>query len=208
MAKVIVVGATGTIGSAVADLLGQNHEVVRVGNRLGDDTVDLGSKASIEKLCERLGSFDAIICAAGISRFGKVDEASDEDFSVSMDHKLMGQVNLVRTALGYINGNGSITLTTGLYAREPWPGTTPTAMVNAALEGFVRAAAWDVEKGIRINAVSPIFVTETALKMKTDTTNTMSAAETAKAYHASVTGDMKGRVLDVRDYGKMVGLEP
>ena len=87
-------------------------------------------------------------------------------------------------------------MATGLLAREPWPGTVPTAMVNAALEGFVCAAALDATNGIRINAVSPIMVTETATKMGMDKFGTMSAVETAKAYQSCLTGNMTGQVID------------
>ncbi len=203
MSKIIVVGASGTIGRAVADLLGQTHQVIRVGNRQGDYTVDLSSKASIESVFEKIGSIDAAISAAGLSRFGKLGEASDDDFMFSINNKLMGQVNLVRIAQQHVSANGSITVTTGLLGREPWPGTVPTAMVNAALEGFVRAAALDASNGIRINAVSPVFVTETATQMGMDKAGTMSAIETAKAYQSCTAGDMTGHVLDVRDYGKV-----
>ena len=201
MTKIIVVGASGTIGSAVADLLAQRYEVLRVGNRQGDLTVDLSAKASIENLYQEIGTFDAIVSAAGDSRFGRTAEASDEDFRVGIENKLMGQVNLVRLALGCIRTGGAITLTTGLLAREPWPGTAPTAMVNAGLEGFVRAAALDLAPEIRLNAVSPILVTETARRMGMDATGSMSATETARAYQASIDGDMTGQVLDVRDFG-------
>ena len=112
----------------------------------------------------------------------------------------MGQVNLVRTALGHINDNGSITLTSGIFATAPWPATSPTAMVNAALEGFVRASALDLGRGIRLNVVSPIFVTETAQKFGMPSEGTLSAADTAFAYKASVDGDLTGRVFDVREY--------
>ena len=203
MDKIIIVGASGTIGRAVADLLGQTHQVIRVGNREGDYTVDLSSKASIENMFEKIGSIDAAISAAGLSCFGKLGEASDDDFMFSINNKLMGQVNLVRIAQQHVSANGSITVTTGLLGREPWPGTVPTAMVNAALEGFVRAAALDASNGIRINAVSPIFVTETATQMGMDKAGTMSAIETAKAYQSCIAGDMTGQVLDVRDYGKV-----
>ena len=115
----------------------------------------------------------------------------------------MGQVNLVRIAQQHVSSNGSIIVTTGLLAREPWPGTVPTAMVNAALEGFVRAASLDAPNGIRINAVSPIVVTETATKMGMDKAGTMSAVETAKAYQSCIAGKMTGQVLDVRDFGKV-----
>lgn len=203
MRKIIIVGASGTIGQAIADSLEPGNDVIRVGHSQGDYTVDLAQKVSIEKLLQRIGSFDAIVCAAGMSRFGKVDEASDDDFAVGINHKLMGQVNLARLALPRIAENGSITLTSGLLGREPGPGTVPTAMVNAALEGFVRAAALDLAKGIRINAVSPIFVTDTAKKMGMDSAGTMSATETARAYSVCVVGEMTGQVLDVRDYGKV-----
>jgi len=200
MSKIIVVGATGTIGKAIADLLARSHELIRVGNTSGDATVDLGDTNSIVDLFENIGSFDAVICAAGTSRFGSAQDASDDDFRFSIQNKLMGQVNLVRAARHHINAGGSVTLTSGILASDPWPGTAPTAMVNAGLEGFVRAAALDFSPDLRINIVSPVFVTETALQMGMDTEGTLSAADTAKAYHVSLEGDMTGQVLDVRDY--------
>lgn len=203
MAKIVIIGASGTIGSAIADRLGSTHTIIRVGHRQGDHTVDLESKASIKALFEKAGPCDHVICAAGLSRFATLDNASDDDFAVSIQHKLMGQVNLVRISRRHVSPGGSITITTGLLAREPMPGTAPTAMVNAGLEGFVRAAALDMADGVRINAVSPIFVTATAERMGMPAAGTMTAAETAGAYETAVNGDMTGQVLDVRDFGKV-----
>jgi NAD(P)-dependent dehydrogenase (short-subunit alcohol dehydrogenase family) len=208
MRKIMVVGATGTIGKAVADLLAQDHKIIRVGNRQGEYTVDLRSKASIENLFKKTGTVDGVICAAGMTRFGKVTEVSDHDLEVGINNKLMGQVNLVRIALRFLKPSGFITLTAGMLSQEPWPSTVPAAMVNAALEGFVRAAALDIEKGIRINAVSPIFVNITAKKMGLTSTGTMTAVETARAYKTSVEGDMTGQVLDVRNCGAVEGSPP
>ena len=205
MAKIIIIGAFGTIGTAVADLLAEGNDVIRVGHQQGELTVDLGSKASITALFENTGTFDALVCAAGVSRFGSALEAHDDDFAVGINNKLMGQVNLIRLAPSYITENGSITITSGMLGQTPGPGTAPTALVNAGLEGFVRAAALDVGKGIRINVVSPIFVTETAVRMGMGPSGTMSAAETAKAYQASVLGDMTGQTLDAREYGAIQG---
>lgn len=201
MKDIVIIGASGTIGRAVAELLDKDNHVIRVGHTREAHTVDLGHKTSIEKLLETIGTFDAIICAAGISRFGPLGEASDDDYAVSIKQKLMGQINLARIAQHHLASNGSITLTSGLLAQAPRPGTVPTAMVNAGLEGFVRAAALDLGKGIRINAVSPIYVTESARKMGMDTAGTMSAAETARSYQVSMEGNMTGQVLDVREYG-------
>ena len=203
MKKIVLIGASGLIGKAVADLLEPDHDVVGVGHSKGSHTVALGSFASIEALFKKVGPCDAVICAAGLSRFAKLTEATEDDFVFSLNHKLMGQVNLARIAQEYVRPNGSITITTGLLAREPWPGTVPTATVNAGLEGFVRAAALDLENGVRINAVSPILVTETAENLGLPVGGSMSAQETAKAYKVSLEGDMTGQVLDVRDHGSV-----
>ena len=200
MAKIILIGASGTIGKAVGGLLSQTHEVIGVGNKTGDYTVELSSKASIQNLLESVGDFDALVSTAGVSRFGKFDEASDEDYAVSIENKLMGQVNLARVGRRFVAANGSITLTSGLLGQAPWPATAPTAMVNAALAGFVRAAALDAVKGVRINVVSPVLVSETAEHMGLPTEGALSAEQTAWAYKVCVEGDMNGQLLDVRDY--------
>jgi NAD(P)-dependent dehydrogenase (short-subunit alcohol dehydrogenase family) len=161
----------------------------------------LRSKSSIEKLFKKVGMVAGGICAAGSVGFGNVTEIKDADLVAGINNKLIGQVNLVRVALAYLNPKGFITLTGGMLAQEPWPSTLPAAMVDAALEGFVRAAALDVGRGIRINVVSPIFINITAKKMGLSTTGTMTAEETAKAYQASILGDMTGQIIDVRDYG-------
>lgn len=205
MRKIIIVGATGTIGRAVANLLAKEHTVICVGHQQGVYKLDLRSKLSIEKLFKKVGRVDGVICTAGTVGFGKVNEVRDADIMAGINNKLIGQVNLVRVALRYLNPKGFITLTGSMLAQEPWPSTLPAAMVDAALEGFVRAAALDVVRDIRINVVSPIFINTTARKMGLETTGTMTTGETAKAYHASVVGDMNGQIIDVREYGMVEG---
>lgn len=198
--KIVIIGATGTIGRAVVEALSSNHDIVKVGNRGGDYQVDISSTDSIQKLYEEVGNFDALVSAAGLAKFGALAELTDEDFSLGLNHKLMGQVNLVRLGLAYINDNGSFTLTSGLLAREPMPGSAAISTVNAGLNGFTRAAALEIPRGIRINVVSPIWVKETMEKMGMDSTGGISAQKTALAYVESVAGSWNGEVLDVRDF--------
>ena len=120
--RIIVVGATGTIGKAVVEALAGRHEVVRVGHRGGDYQVDMTSKESIERLFQAVEEFDALVCAAGQAKFGALDGLSDGDFQFSLGSKLMGQVNLVRLGLAQVGDGGSFTLTSGVLAREPTPG--------------------------------------------------------------------------------------
>ncbi len=198
--KVVVIGATGTIGKELVNALEHEHEVVRVGRHRGDFQVDIASKASIEQLFPRLGSFDAVICTAGEAKAGRLGDLTDEDFRLSLTSKLMGQVNVVRVGREYINDGGSFTLTSGVLSREPLPGMAAISLVNAAVEAFAHAAALDLERGIRINAVSPVWATESLQALGLDASPKMPAAQLVPAYRESVEGDGTGQVLDVRDF--------
>ena len=198
--KIVIIGATGTIGRAVVDLLASYHDIVKVGFKSGDLQVDIASKDSIRKLFQNVGSFDAVVSAAGLATFGSLDELGDEDYMLGFVNKLMGQVNLVREGQKHISDNGSFTLTSGVLSQNPMPGSASISMVNAGIEGFVRAAALEVKRGIRVNVVSPIWVKETMEAMGMDSSEGMSAVQTALAYKESVEGLRNGEVLDVRHF--------
>lgn len=198
--RVIVVGATGTIGKAVVRVLGADHEVVKVASKSGDFRVDMAHKESIEQLFKEVGSFDALVCAAGVARFGPLSELSDEDFQLGLSGKLMGQVNLVRVGHAYINDGGSFTLTSGILSHQPMPGSSSISMVNAGIEGFARAAALEMQRGIRINVVSPPWVKETLEALGMDSSNGLPAERVAQAYRASVDGTRSGTIINARDF--------
>jgi NAD(P)-dependent dehydrogenase (short-subunit alcohol dehydrogenase family) len=198
--RILVIGATGTIGKAVVDILARDHRVLAVGHSSGDVRMDLASPDSIDKMFAAAGEFDALISAAGPASFGSLDELKDEDYEFAFRNKLMGQINLLRLGRHRVSDRGCFTLTTGMLGQRPMPGSAVISMVNAALEGFVRAAALELRDHLRVNAVSPIFVKETMVKLGMDPSSGMSAADTARAYKASVEGDETGQVLDVKDY--------
>lgn len=151
--KIIVIGATGTIGSAVADTLEAEHEVVRA-SRKGSPRVDLETPASIDALFDTVGEVDAVICCAAGGRLSPLTSSSDEEFTLGLEGKLLGQVRLLRRALGHVRDGGSTTLTSGIF-QKPTPGGSFGALVNAGLEAFVRTAAIEMPRGLRVNAVSP-----------------------------------------------------
>lgn len=197
--KILLIGATGTIGKAVAERMGNEHEVIAAGSTSGDVIVDLGNPESIKSMFRQVDEVDAVISTAGQANFGPLDQQTDDDYQLALNNKLMGQVNLVRIGRDYINQGGSITLTSGVLSRRPMPGSASISMVNGALESFVKAAALELNK-LRLNVVAPVFVKETMEMMGMDSAGGVSAADTAKAYTAAVTGTMHGETLDVPDY--------
>lgn len=198
--KILVVGATGLIGGAVADRLAKTHDIIRAGHSGGDVQIDLGSKGSIEAMFRAVGTVDAVVCTAGVAAFGPFSELDDAAFDLALANKVMGQINLVRIGREHLSDGGSFTLTSGILSREPMPGSAVISMANGALESFGRAAALELDRGLRVNVVSPAFVKETMQMMGMDPTPGLSAADTAKAYEAAVNGLQNGATLDAPDY--------
>lgn len=195
--NIVLIGSTGLIGTEIGKALSARHEVVQVGHSSGDLRVDITSKKSIEMLFEKLGRFDALVCAAGSASFGNFTELGDEDFARSLSDKLMGQVNLVRAGIRHIADNGSFTLTTGVLAHHPIPGSAAVSMVNGGLESFVKAAALEMPRGVRINVVSPPWATETLEKLGMDTTHGTAVAKFAEAYREAIEGASNGAVIEL-----------
>jgi NAD(P)-dependent dehydrogenase (short-subunit alcohol dehydrogenase family) len=191
--RIIVIGATGTIGQAVAEALSANHEVVGV-SRNSNIRVDIADRASIRALFEKTGRVDAVVSAAGAARFAALAELTDDDFAFSLANKLMGQVNVIREALPHVNDGGSITITSGILGLQPSPGSGAISLVNAGLEGFARAAAIEAPRGIRVNVVSPPWIAETLRTLGRPSEGALTAAECAKNYVQSIEGTETGVV--------------
>jgi NAD(P)-dependent dehydrogenase (short-subunit alcohol dehydrogenase family) len=194
----VVVGATGTIGAAVAKALsGNQHEVIGA-SRSGAVKLALEDAASIRAMFDGIRGVDAVVCCAGNAVFKPFADLSANDYEVGLRSKLMGQVSLARIAKDHLNAGGSITLTSGILAMQPMQRSASVSMVNAGLEGFVRAAALEMPRKLRINAVSPPWVKETMVKLGMDPTAGLAVREVAKAYLAAVEGVQHGQILDPR----------
>ncbi|HEY8896906.1 MAG TPA: short chain dehydrogenase [Niastella sp.] len=153
--KIIVIGAGGVIGSSIVGALEKSHQIIKVGYKTGDIQANIKDPASIEEMYKKIAPFDALICAAGDGYFGPLLNMTDANFRISVEGKFMSQVNLVLIGQKYISPKGSFTLTSGSLGNDPVPFATSVSAVNAAIDGFVRGAAIELENGIRINSVAP-----------------------------------------------------
>jgi NAD(P)-dependent dehydrogenase (short-subunit alcohol dehydrogenase family) len=197
--KIVVVGATGTVGKAVVAALAGRHEVVKVGKRGGDRQVDITDSASIRRLFEQVGRFDALVSAAGKVHFGELSAMTEKEMAVGLKDKLMGQVNLVLLGQDHVNDQGSFTLTSGLLSHDPIRYGASASLVNGAIDAFVRAAAIELPRGVRINSISPGLLTESlgAYGDYFRGHETVPASRVANAYVKAVEGRLTGRVIDV-----------
>lgn len=158
--KILLIGASGTIGSAIDKELSQRHDIVRIGRSSGDFQVDISDSASIRQLFEQTGKFDALVCAAGNVTFAPLAEMTEESFALGLKDKLMGQVNLLLIGREFANDGASFTLTTGVLSHDPIRSGASAALVNGALDSFVRAASIELPRGLRVNSISPTVLVE------------------------------------------------
>ena len=153
--KIVVIGAHGDIGSAACAELAERHEVITAGRSSGDIRVDITKRASIDEMYRKTGKIDAVVSAVGDVHFGPLSDLTEDQFMLGLTHKVMGQVNVVLAGLKTINDGGSFTLTSGVLDRDPVRQATGAATANGALGGFVKGAAIEMPRGLRINVVSP-----------------------------------------------------
>jgi NAD(P)-dependent dehydrogenase (short-subunit alcohol dehydrogenase family) len=97
--RVLVVGASGIIGRAVADLLGEHNDVVKISKTSGDCRDDATSIASIEVMLSEIGSFDSLVAVIGSATMGSIYRLSSDDFLNAFRLKVLSQVDLMRIGL-------------------------------------------------------------------------------------------------------------
>jgi NAD(P)-dependent dehydrogenase (short-subunit alcohol dehydrogenase family) len=202
--KILLVGASGTIGCAIEKELGARHTIIRAGRNSGEISIDISKPESIHEAFKKTGKLDAVICAAGDVAFVPLSDIQAEPlensvYTLGLTHKLMGQVNLALAARTVLNKGGSITLTGGILSEQPIVAGSSASMVNAAIASFVCAAAIEMPHGLRINAVSPSILQESmgAYGPFFRGFEAVPAARVALAFSRSVEGQQTGQVYKV-----------
>lgn len=183
--KILMIGATGTIGKIIRPAFEAGHEVITVGRSSGDILADISSQADIAAVFRKSGRVDAIICAAGDSKTSELQAMDIAAYQVGIRQKLQAQINLVLIGLNYLNDNGSVTLISGKIGESPVKGSSGKAVANGAVNSFVRAAALEMPRGIRLNAISPAKVSAIAVE------------ELVFAYTQSVATGLNGEIIRV-----------
>lgn len=195
--KILLIGSTGTIGSAVyQSLKNEGHEIYGAHRNSSIYPINIEDTSSIEEVLKKIPKIDAVINIAGTASWKSLSELTEDDFYLGIKSKLMGQVNLVQIAKKYINNNGSITLTTGILADHYEPNAVALSLVNGALHSFVHSAANELERGIRLNVVAPGAIAGDFPKDKKFAGYfPIDIEEAIKLYKHSITNTITGQIL-------------
>lgn len=151
---------------------------------------------TVKDMYRTVGPIDAVVSAAGSVPYANVAELSREDFEGGVRDKLLGQIELVRQGIPNLRAGGSFTLISGILSIDPIATGSVASTVNGGIESFVRAAAIEMPRSLRINAVSP-SVFEESLDVYSDYFpgfTPVKVADVARAFVKSVEGAQTGQV--------------
>jgi NAD(P)-dependent dehydrogenase (short-subunit alcohol dehydrogenase family) len=202
--RILVIGASGELGRAVVAELGGRHEIISAGSKSGDIRIDISDPTSIVAGLAAAGPLDAVACAAGAVNFHPLSAISvasiaESSYGLGLANKLMGQVNLTLAARDVLREGGSITLIAGVLSLDPIVFGSSASMVNGAIESFARAAAIELPRGLRINAVSPTVFEESMGSYGPFFRgfDAVPVARAARAFSRSIEGRQTGQVYRV-----------
>ena len=197
--EILIVGAHGTIGTAVTEhFRALGHSVTTVGRTRGDIRCDMADDVQLEAMWRSVGRTDAVVCAAGEVPFAPFEKLTTADFADAWNRKALAQINLVRMGVDNVAPDGSFALISGIPSRDPVMTGTAAATVNGAVEAFVRAAAIEIAPQ-RINVVSPSVLTESlhAFDASFPGFPPVDAADIVRAFRKCVEGGNTGKVIEL-----------
>jgi len=198
--RILLIGATGTIGTAVHEALTtRGHDVLAASRSSSEWPVDIDEPKTITSVFEKAGPLDGVACAAGSVPYGPWESMDHDQWMTGINSKLLGQVELTRQAVTSLPAGGSVTLITGVLAREPVRTASVAAAVGGALESWVVTTAAELFGRIRINAISPTVLSESAERYQDIFPGfpSVPAVEVAQAYVRSIEGLDTGRIYQV-----------
>lgn len=165
----LVTGAAGGIGqSLVAKLRAEGVKVAATDISLTGLEAEalLAGDLCDPSFCDRLpqqaqealGGLDIVINNAGIIRRGKITQASDEDYRLSMAVNVEAPFRLCRAAIPLMakRGGGAIVNTASCWGLYPGPDHPIYVMSKAAIASLTQCLGRDhASQNIRVNAVCP-----------------------------------------------------
>jgi len=180
----VVTGGNSGIGLGVAKayaregaqvaITGRNEKTLEAAAKeIGGETLaiqsDAGKVADIEtamkKIKERFGRIDALFVNAGVAKLVPFDQVTEEIFDETVQINLKGVFFTVQKAVPLMSKGSAIVLNGSINAHLGMPGTTVYAASKAGVVNLAKTLSAELlEKGIRVNVVSPGPITSSLLR--------------------------------------------
>lgn len=179
----VVTGGNSGIGLGVAKayaregaqvaITGRNEKTLQAAAKeIGDETLAIQSdpgkvtdiEAAMKKIKERFGRIDAMFVNAGVAKLVPFEEVTEEIFDETVNINMKGVFFTVQKAIPLMSKRSAIVLNASINAHLGMAGTTVYGATKAAVTNLAKTLSRDLlEKGIRVNAISPGPITSALL---------------------------------------------
>jgi NAD(P)-dependent dehydrogenase (short-subunit alcohol dehydrogenase family) len=179
----VVTGGNSGIGFGVAKayaregahvaITGRNEKTLEVAAKeIGEGTLAIQSdsgkvreiEAAMQKINQRFGRIDALFVNAGVAKFVPFEEVTEQFFDETIGINMKGVFFTVQKAISLMSKGSAIVLNASINAHLGMPGTTVYGATKAAVINMAKTLSADLlEKGIRVNAISPGPITSALL---------------------------------------------
>jgi len=182
-AHILVVGASGGLGSAISrELAARGARLTlsgRSGERLSALADELGGavvgvapgdliapdfpQQLVAQAQAAQGGLTGVVFAAGVVAFGEIESLDDDILDQLILVNLLAPIRLIRAAVGVLPTGGFLAIVSGVVAELPTKSMAAYSAVKAGLTAFDKAAAAELRRRqIRVLDVRPTH-TETGL---------------------------------------------
>jgi uncharacterized protein len=173
---VLLTGASGGIGQAIARALDERGAKLLISGRRGEQleriAADLGGRptalaadltlaADATALAERAGAVDVLVANAALPASGPIVDFTSEEIDRALDVNLRAPVQLTRALLpGMVErGNGHVVLVSSLAGKVASVGSSLYSATKFGLRGFAAGLREDLHgTGVGVTVVFPGFV--------------------------------------------------
>jgi NAD(P)-dependent dehydrogenase (short-subunit alcohol dehydrogenase family) len=179
----VVTGGNSGIGFGVAKayaregahvaITGRNEKTLEVAAKeIGEGTLAIQSdsgkvreiEAAMQKINQRFGRIDALFVNAGVAKFVPFEEVTEQFFDETIGINMKGVFFTVQKAISLMSKGSAIVLNASINAHLGMPGTTVYGATKAAVINMAKTLSADLlEKGIRVNVISPGPITSALL---------------------------------------------
>jgi short-subunit dehydrogenase len=176
---VLLTGATGGIGGAIAkDLAARGARLIVTGRRsdalehLSEKydaralAVDLAIRDDVERLAREAGEIDILVANAGLPASGGLESFTVQEIDRALDVNLRAPMVLAHEfAPGMVaKGGGHLLFVSSLLGKAPLPGTAVYSATKFGLRGFAGALRADLrDSGVGVSVVFPGIIRDAGM---------------------------------------------
>jgi pteridine reductase len=158
MARALLTGGTGKLGSGVAERLRtEGWDVLAAGSRHGDLAQATAARALVEHAMTELGGLDVVVNGASAGFEPKpFEEVSEEDVDAALGATVKGSFFVTQAAAPYLRETrGLVVMLEDVAAYQPWPSFAAHCAAKAAQAMLTRTLARALAPEVRVCGVAP-----------------------------------------------------